>query len=202
MMTENEASRMVYLHDVPIYTQGSMDMACGYYCALMFLTAMSEQFGKEYWGAGGAPEPLPFKPELFGPSGVGITVRRYKKSPGLFPIVNDVLSKYGLEQATSPGKSSVWAGVVEAIRDERPSILRLPDSAHHPGGHYVVVKGYVPRTGARKESLLVNDPSTGEREIREAAVATDSKPPASALIARHRTWLRCQRSGKNEGRDL
>lgn len=187
-------SKVIYLHDVPIYTQGSMDMACGYYCALMFLTAMSQEFGKRFWGPGGSARLLPFSARLYGPDAAGITVRENSQTgrPGLFPTVESVLAKCGLGGVTSQSKSSVWAAVVDAIRKEQPSILRLPNSAHHPDGHYVVVKGYVPSAarGTRGERLLVNDPSTGEREIREAALNKERKDPASALIATQPTWLR------------
>lgn len=84
-------------------------------------------------------------------------------------------AKIAIAPSSNPTAAAIaWSTVVDALGDDRPSIIWLPRSAMHPAGHYVVAKGAVNRLSCRRKMpaglrkathLIVCDPARGEREM-------------------------------------
>lgn len=182
----------IILHDVPLFTQGSQDMACGWYSVLMMRAALEEDFLVLWWSGETPNPPLPFNRKC-GPGGRGIVegdaedALRGRVHPWK-PAKNEKNATECIEEIT------------QAISEGCPAMLRLPKSAAFPEGHFVVVKGVLEKQGVHPAQFLVNDPLAGETTMLAdpSLFWTIRSFDGGILLAKEKTWLR-RRSGGRDG---
>lgn len=202
-----------YLHEVPFYDQSSQDMHCGYYCAIMLLIAtQGKNAWKDWWESKLEPQSGSDASKQLDDGGLEIgTLQDYLTNRGLETRLIQLDSK-GSTPLTKCVEKRKYPDfrrdIINALKEGKPSLLRLPHSLHNPYGHYVVVKGYVNASG--KRLFIVNDPLVGETSLlmpervqwQALGASEDDKWGAAALISEKKThWRERQKqAGEEEAR--
>jgi hypothetical protein len=150
MRSKNKHSTVRYLVGVPLYTQGSADMLCGYYCLWMLRVAYGGEKAYrnwfEQWGDGRSED---------------TKLRRRVVASGM---VHQALKRLLYDsRLIRDDWIDGWPAAWDAIMRRTPSVVWFPKSSPCPDGHYVVVRGAA--TSGTEPGLIVNDPLQGERWV-------------------------------------